>query len=669
MNPKVADLFSWSQGIPHEQDELEYGPATCLFDAATAAFTELLRIIAAGATTSESKSLYESLRNEFQKFYMWNEGFSTRTGNLDSILSRSKNLEATCLSLLALWANAVSKVPKVLPQYDWSFALPKFAKLEELAGKLTQISTMSMKQIEFQYPFLSNSDEKNTEGDSSDSDTSSEVSIDDYSFGDIIEDLSSYIDSLTDLSVSLDNPATDYSVTYYKNSAFIDGLSGISEPARALALVIQDEFPSLDIGLVRKLGEANWQRRERLQRRYAFNGKAKIGLSTNDDDSSVGGTDLSVTTRSEFSEPSLFDGQSESTTLSTLSGTDRLRQRRVPSLPKDYQYGTPFQCPFCGDSLSIWNHKSWKKHVYNDLEPGSLQHHFSKIYAESVIDTQMNDILSASRRLVPCNIEEELCPFCSTAPADTQNGYILHVGKHQREISLAALLNLNGILDDECDNDNSSDDETVKSHGTISGGDVVNNSVMAENESQQDDSNELSSEMEEEDDTVYKVHTSADFRIGHIFQLLWSEPYGSTGTDTENEPEVKTGATVYCSIRRFIVINSRHPGHSTCIPILTYRGRGTTTRGVDPEMHSIVYSSEDPPGPQKGEDVKALKPPIKVVIGDMRNKLDRASRINYSKVYTVEHNVKVLFIGKVDASFMYQLLANYEAVNKLEELI
>jgi hypothetical protein len=102
-----VDVALWQRGIQHEDDQ-ELGPASSLFDASVMAFSSLLHILAADTTQFESES-YQILRNEFRKFYMWNEGFSTRTGDLDRILSSSKNMQGTVLGLMVQWAKAASK--------------------------------------------------------------------------------------------------------------------------------------------------------------------------------------------------------------------------------------------------------------------------------------------------------------------------------------------------------------------------------------------------------------------------------------------------------------------------------------------------------------------------------------------------------------------------------
>jgi hypothetical protein len=49
----------------------------------------------------------------------------------------------------------------------------------------------------------------------------------------------------------------------------------------------------------------------------------------------------------------------------------------------------------------------------------------------------------------------------------------------------------------------------------------------------------------------------------------------------------------------------------------------------------------------KAEEGLLFKKPIRVDNSPAREKLSKESRVNYSKVYTVEHNAKVCFIGNI----------------------
>jgi len=81
-------------------------------------------------------------------------------------------------------------------------------------------------------------------------------------------------------------------------------------------------------------------------------------------------------------------------------------------------------------------------------------------------------------------------------------------------------------------------------------------------------------------------------------------------------------------------------------PILTYGHQGTTKRGINPDHHAIIYTSKDAPKELKGE-APLRKRPIQVIPNTPRDKLSLDSRVNYAKIYTVEHNVKVLFTGRL----------------------
>lgn len=83
-----------------------------------------------------------------------------------------------------------------------------------------------------------------------------------------------------------------------------------------------------------------------------------------------------------------------------------------------------------------------------------------------------------------------------------------------------------------------------------------------------------------------------------------------------------------------------------CSPILTYGKQGTAKPGVKAEYHAIIHEGREAPKELDGEP-RLLKKPIRVVLDSPREKLRKESRVNYSKLYTVEHNVKVCFIGKL----------------------
>ncbi|KAK4453128.1 hypothetical protein QBC34DRAFT_217348 [Podospora aff. communis PSN243] len=148
-------------------------------------------------------------------------------------------------------------------------------------------------------------------------------------------------------------------------------------------------------------------------------------------------------------------------------------------------------------------------------------------------------------------------------------------------------------------------------------------------------------------DSRYVVEHSSKFSAGEVFKVLWSEPRGSGRAEalTEVEERVHMGQRFYVGVRRFIVV-ANDEGHCTCVPILTYERRACTKRGVKPNKHGIVYAVGGRPTMLKNEPTLGF-PAVRVQLDLPTEKLAIESRVNYSKLVTVEHNVRVLFIGSV----------------------
>jgi len=105
-----------------------------------------------------------------------------------------------------------------------------------------------------------------------------------------------------------------------------------------------------------------------------------------------------------------------------------------------------------------------------------------------------------------------------------------------------------------------------------------------------------------------------------------------------------------------------------CSPIHTYQNQATLKHNLpEARQHAIIHTSDYPPdefwyhatdGSVVKEDL--TKDPIKVKREELgpEGDLGNASRINYSKVYTIEHYVKVLNIGMVEDKWLSTLSRN-----------
>lgn len=103
---------------------------------------------------------------------------------------------------------------------------------------------------------------------------------------------------------------------------------------------------------------------------------------------------------------------------------------------------------------------------------------------------------------------------------------------------------------------------------------------------------------------------------------------------------------------------SNQPGSyilTTFRPILTYGGRGCKKTGVQSRQHGIVYSQGQKPRLLDNEPRLGYKPVAVRMTGAER--LSKESRVNYSKLQTIEHNSMVHFIGAVEGT-------NFETVRQ-----
>jgi hypothetical protein len=129
----------------------------------------------------------------------------------------------------------------------------------------------------------------------------------------------------------------------------------------------------------------------------------------------------------------------------------------------------------------------------------------------------------------------------------------------------------------------------------------------------------------------------------------------------------------YYGFRRFIVVGNAR-GLSTCLsvfypgskqapfmlkankasrPISTYGQQGCRKRGVDASCHGQAYDdrSSRPPRLLDGEPELGVAPiAIKIDKDQDHEKIEKNSRINYSKFVSIEHNFPVLFIGRVKSA-------------------
>lgn len=136
------------------------------------------------------------------------------------------------------------------------------------------------------------------------------------------------------------------------------------------------------------------------------------------------------------------------------------------------------------------------------------------------------------------------------------------------------------------------------------------------------------------------------FVQGKVFSILWPEPKGvKTDADERDAATIaKLGENMFVEVRRFVIVNVIDH-HSLCVPISTHRGRGIL--GRNPDHYSIIFTGTAQPLEGEAFNKFAIE-----VIPEDGETLASSSRVNYAQTYTVQHNVRVKAIGKVNPDHM-----------------
>ncbi|KAL4897977.1 hypothetical protein BDV59DRAFT_168999 [Aspergillus ambiguus] len=147
-------------------------------------------------------------------------------------------------------------------------------------------------------------------------------------------------------------------------------------------------------------------------------------------------------------------------------------------------------------------------------------------------------------------------------------------------------------------------------------------------------------------DPGYKRRARNFFTRGRVFSVLWHENPGSvTKTNATSVYETAYGEQVFSRIRRMVVIKE-YDHCAWCFAIYTYRQKGVAKNAADASKHAIIYTQGTRPVRAHGEP-PMLPEALEVQTHNLEHRLDPMSRLNFGKLFTVEHNVKVLHIGKI----------------------
>jgi hypothetical protein len=162
-------------------------------------------------------------------------------------------------------------------------------------------------------------------------------------------------------------PSLERSETMSKKEANVDPIPRssfrVSEPASYFVSHVIDKFRNADIKLAERLGEANWQRHERIRH------QVEASTGSEDDDPPAAYSvfqpfsmfhDSGIGTSKPATSSYAMSNASHASFLTSVAERSR-GALRVPETPAEVGLGKPFQCEICGHTLSkIKNRIDWK---------------------------------------------------------------------------------------------------------------------------------------------------------------------------------------------------------------------------------------------------------------------------------------------------------------------
>lgn len=141
----------------------------------------------------------------------------------------------------------------------------------------------------------------------------------------------------------------------------------------------------------------------------------------------------------------------------------------------------------------------------------------------------------------------------------------------------------------------------------------------------------------------------------------WAEPRGiSSGNLTSHG----YADAVHQEDVRFVVVEQK-PRHSICLRISTYGGQATTKYGATAADHAAIVAAGTPSWLYEqythGENLTRQPIEVKVETSDPAHAISPKARVNFTKPYTVEHNIYIQNIGRVVGQDSLQRLKEYYA--------
>jgi hypothetical protein len=154
------------------------------------------------------------------------------------------------------------------------------------------------------------------------------------------------------------------------------------------------------------------------------------------------------------------------------------------------------------------------------------------------------------------------------------------------------------------------------------------------------------------------------FKVGRVFKCLWTEPAGDSSEDGGAYlTPLRFGEAAFTKVRHFIVVREMQ-NCSLCLPLNTHNRQGALKTGLRKQDYAAVFAEGSQPVLDPMEGIVRTSLPI--IVENENETIDPMSRLNFGRVYTVEHNIKVAKVGRIGQDHI-KLLDDYflESIGKL----
>lgn len=159
-------------------------------------------------------------------------------------------------------------------------------------------------------------------------------------------------------------------------------------------------------------------------------------------------------------------------------------------------------------------------------------------------------------------------------------------------------------------------------------------------------------------------HSRTLFRPGSVIAVFWHDNCGRSLTAPPADRSYQQscistikGEKVYSHIRRFVIVQRRSK-FMIGLPISTYSGKRLTDS--ERMAHATFYNLG---GERRrlSDEQRFIKPTICVDLSVSGQTLSYNSRINYAKPYSIDHNIKIKYLGSVIDEDLRALLLSFRA--------